>query len=134
MAFIIILLFYILSSCSSDIEYYVDEAKFESKSMSEPVTIINDANGITIHIDSCSASKTNPLLLEYGDTIAIEQNTRNKEMLYLYGSLFFGDMLAYKGKMIAPENPIIVSLLCDSLGERLLYTASFDISIEDWYN
>lgn len=134
MAFIIILLLYFLSSCSPDIDCFIDEIGVKSKSIAEPITIINDANGVTVYIDSCSASKANSLLIEYGDVLTIEGDTQEKGMIYLYGTLYFGDMIAYKGQMIAPENPIIVSCLCDSLGERILYFVSFDISIEGWYN
>lgn len=134
MTFIIILLLYILSSCSPDIDCFIDEIGVKSKSIAEPITIINDANGVTVYIDSCSASKVNSLLIEYGDVLTIEGDTQEKGMIYLYGTLYFGDMIAYKGQMIAPENPIIVSCLCDSLGERILYIVSFDISIEGFYN
>lgn len=134
MAFIIILLLYFLSSCSPDIDCFIDEIGVKSKSIAEPITIINDANGVTVYIDSCSASKVNSLLIEYGDVLTIEGDTQEKGMIYLYGTLYFGDVVAYKGQMIAPENPIIVSCLCDSLGERILYIVSFDISIEGFYN
>lgn len=134
MAFIIILFLYFLSSCSPDIDCFVDEIGVKSKSIVEPITIINDANGVTVYIDSCSASKANSLLIEYGDVLTIEGDTQEKGMIYLYGTLYFGDMIAYKGQMIAPEKPINVSCLCDSLGERILYIVSFDISIEGWYN
>lgn len=134
MTFIIILFLYFLSSCSPDIDCFVDEIGVKSKSITEPITIINDANGVTVYIDSCSASKANSLLIEYGDVLTIEGDTQEKGMIYLYGTLYFGDMIAYKGQMIAPENPIIVSCLCDSLGERILYFVSFDISIEGFYN
>lgn len=134
MTFIIILLLYFLSSCSPDIDCFADEIGVKSKSIAEPITIINDAKGVTIYIDSCSASKANSLLIEYGDVLTIEGDTQEKGMIYLYGTLYFGDVVAYKGQMIAPEKPIIVSCLCDSLGERILYIVSFDISIEGWYN
>ena len=133
MTFIIFLLLYFLSSCSPDIDCSVDEIGIKSKSVAEPITIINNANGVTIYIDSCSASKANSLLIEYGDVLTIEGDTQEKGMIYIYGTLYFGDMVAYKGQMIAPEKPIIVSCLCDSLGERILYIVSFDISIEGWY-
>lgn len=134
MTFIIILLLYFLSSCSPDIDCVVDEIGVKSKSIAEPITIINDAKGVTVYIDSCSVSKEHSLLIEYGDVLTIEGDTQKEGMIYLYGTLYFGDMIAYKGQMIAPEKPIIVSCLCDSLGERILYIVSFDISIENWYN
>lgn len=134
MAILTILLLCILSSCSSDIDCYKDEGVVNSKSIIEPFIITNDAKGVTLHIDSCSITKMGPSLVEYGDTIMLESYESGKKMICLFGMLSFGNMIAYKGKMIAPENPATVSNLCDSLGARIFCTVSFDITFQDWYN
>lgn len=115
-------------------DYMPEEETARTKSVTGPVVIVNDASGISLFIDSCNAADMVPCVLEYGDTLVLEGKFIKPDTVLLYGGMAYGDMMAYKGMMIASGSPVRVMELCDSLGRRLLYPIRFDVEVGGWNN
>lgn len=115
-------------------DYIPEEETARTKSVTEPVVIVNDAGGISLFIDSCNAADMAASVVEYGDTLVLEGKVVKPDTILLYGGMAYGDMMAYKGMMIASGSPVRVMELCDSLGRRLLYPIRFDVEVGGWNN
>ena len=131
---LLVILSCILSCCVSDMDYMPEEETARTKSVTEPVVIVNDASGISLFIDSCNAADMAVSVVEYGDTLVLEGKVMKPDTILLYGGMAYGDMMAYKGMMMASESPVRVMELCDSLGRRLLYPIRFDVEVGGWNN
>lgn len=131
---LLIILLCILTCCVADRSFMPEEGTVQTKSATKPVVIVNDADGISLFIDSCNASDMVPAVMGYGDTLVLEGCVMEPDTVLLYGVMAYGEMTVYKGRMVSPANPVRAMELCDSLGKRLLYPIRFDVEVGGWNN
>lgn len=129
---LLILLLCILTCCVAEMGYVPDEDTSKAKSVMEPVVVVNDAKNISLSVDSCNAADMLPSVVEYGDTLVLEGKDMKPDTVFLYGGMASGNIMLYKGRMMASGNPVKATELCDSLGRKILHPIRFDVDVNGW--
>lgn len=122
-----------LFSCVENIEYSSITSTPITKSASESIFIINDAENTSLYVNSSNIVEIEPTTIAYGDTISLEELKKEVDTIVFDGGIYSNGFWLYEGLMYAPFGRVIKSLdLCDSVWNKILYPISFKADINDW--
>lgn len=122
-----------LFSCVENVEYSSIIGTPITKSASESIFIINDAENTSLLIRNSNITHIEPKTIEYGDTIVLEELKKEVDTIVFDGGISFNGFWLYEGLMFAPFGRVIKALdLCDSMWNKILHPISFDAEVNDW--
>lgn len=125
----LLILLLTLSACTDNIA----DQEFKAKSANEAISIVNNAENTSLHINSSNIVEIEPTTIEYGDTIILEELKKEVDTIVFDGGITSNGFWLYKGLMYAPFGRVIKSLdLCDSTWNKILHPISFDAEVNDW--